>query len=71
VKCFAGSQRQIMYQHRTGVVCYFMLREILKRKSEHLWAELGDLLTSRNVLSTELVWGYRTKEVADDFLEPH
>jgi hypothetical protein len=40
---FAGSQRRIINQIRTGVVSGFMLRDILKRRSEHLWSEELDV----------------------------
>jgi hypothetical protein len=36
---FSGSKRGIVNQHRTGVFSRFMLRDILKRRSEHLWTE--------------------------------
>jgi hypothetical protein len=38
-KRFSGSQRRIVNQHRIGVVSHFMLRDILKRRSEHLCTE--------------------------------
>ena len=40
---FSGSQRRIVNQHRTGVVSRFTLRDILKRRSEHLWTEQFDV----------------------------
>jgi hypothetical protein len=40
---FSGSQRKIVNQHRTGVVSRFTLRDILKRRSEHLWTEQFDV----------------------------
>jgi hypothetical protein len=40
---FSGSQRRIMNQHRTGVVSRFTLRDILKKRSEHLWTEQFDV----------------------------
>jgi hypothetical protein len=39
---FPGSQRRTVNQHRTGVVSRFMLRDILKRRSKHLWTEEFD-----------------------------
>jgi hypothetical protein len=36
---FSGSQGRIVNQHRTGVVSRFTLRDIPKRRSEHLWTE--------------------------------
>jgi hypothetical protein len=36
---FSGSQRRIVNQHRTGVACHLALRDILQRRSEHLWTE--------------------------------
>ena len=40
---FAGSLRRIVNQHRTGVVSRYTLRDILKRRSEHLWTEEFDV----------------------------
>ena len=40
---YAGSQRRMVNQHRTGVVSRYMLRDILGKKSEHLWTELSDV----------------------------
>jgi hypothetical protein len=40
---FSGSQRRIVNLHRTGVVSRFTLRDILKRRSEHLWTEQFDV----------------------------
>jgi hypothetical protein len=40
---FLGRQRRIVNQHRTGVVGHFTLRDILKRRSEHLWCEEFDV----------------------------
>jgi hypothetical protein len=40
---FSGSQRRIVKQHRTGVVSRLTLRDILKRRSEHLWTEQFDV----------------------------
>jgi hypothetical protein len=34
---FSGSQRRMVNQHRTGVVSRYTLRDLLKRRSEHLW----------------------------------
>jgi hypothetical protein len=36
---FSGTQRRKVNQHRTGVVSRFTLRDIVKRRSEHLWAK--------------------------------
>ena len=40
---YAGSQRRIVNQHRTGAVSRYTLREILRRGSEHLWTEQFDV----------------------------
>ena len=34
---FSGSQRRMVNQHRTGVISRYMLRDLLKMRSEHLW----------------------------------
>ena len=48
---YAGSQRRIVNQHRTGVVSRYTLRDILRRRSEHFWTDSAmcsedDLLTN-------------------------
>jgi hypothetical protein len=42
---YAGSQRRIVNQHRTGVVSRFTKRDILKGRSEHVWTEEFDVCT--------------------------
>jgi hypothetical protein len=36
-KYYAGNQRRLVNQHRTGVICKYTVGDILKRGSEHLW----------------------------------
>jgi hypothetical protein len=40
---FSGSQRRIVNQRRTGFASHFTLRDILKRRYEHLWSEEFDV----------------------------
>ena len=40
---YAGSQRRLINQHRTGVVSRYTLRDLLRRGSEHLWTEWFDV----------------------------
>jgi hypothetical protein len=40
---FSGNQRRIVNQHKTGVVSRLSLRDILKRRSEHLLTEEFDV----------------------------
>ena len=40
---YAGSQRRLINQHRTGVVSRYTLRDLLRKGSEHLWTDWFDV----------------------------
>lgn len=47
---FAGSQRRQVNQHGVGIISHYMLKDISRMKSEHMWTD--GLMCSEDDLPT-------------------